>query len=107
MTRSLLALTALLCLAAPAFADPCAAATEAAMRAAIQSAEATGRRTATVRVTCGGERQILLIHRTSTASGTSITVREVTKSTGSGDLAGGNLDDFGSSSTSRVIRVRK
>ena len=62
MTRFLIAVAAFGCLSAPAFADVCSAATEAATRAALASAEASGRRTSTVRVACGGEKQTLVLH---------------------------------------------
>jgi len=107
MTRCLASLAVLACLAAPAFADTCSAAIEAATRAALQSAEAAGRRTATVRVTCSGERQMFVLHRSNTPAGTSITVRDVSKPVSRSDIASGNLNDFSASSAARVIRVGK
>jgi hypothetical protein len=104
MTRSLVSLAALLCLAAPAFADVCTAATEAATRAALDSAEATGRRTATVRVTCDGERKTFVLHRTKSATGTSVTVRELKRSADKSGLAGGKATSGGASMT-KIIRV--
>lgn len=105
MKRSLVALSALLCLAVPAIADTCSAATEAATRAALDNAKAAGRRTAVVRVQCNGERQTFLLHRVGGASGSSITVREITSGSSTKDLAGAPQRDFSGSSQSRVIRV--
>lgn len=82
MKRSALSLMLLAALASPALADVCSAATEAATAAALQSAEASGRRTATVRVTCEGERKTLILHRVGTGASASITVREVTPAAG-------------------------
>jgi hypothetical protein len=104
MKRHLIALTVLVCLSAPAFADTCAAATEAATRAALDSAAVAGRRTATVRVTCDGERQTFLLHRSQGASGTSVTVRELKRSVDKTGLDGGNRASS-SSSTAKLIRV--
>jgi hypothetical protein len=104
MKRHLIALTVLVCLSAPAFADTCAAATEAATRAALDSAAAAGRRTATVRVTCDGERQTFLLHRSQGASGTSVTVRELKRSADKTGIDGGNRASS-SSSTAKLIRV--
>ncbi|MBK8197550.1 MAG: hypothetical protein IPK75_04200 [Acidobacteria bacterium] len=102
MKRSLISFTVLLSLAAPGFADACDAATEAATRAALQSAEAAGRRTATVRVSCDGERKTYVLRRSTTASGASVTVREITRGAGQDGLAGAAASD---SSTARIIRV--
>lgn len=104
MKRHLIALTVLVCLSAPAFADTCAAATEAATRAALDSAAAAGRRTATVRVTCDGERQTFVLHRSQGASGTSVTVRELKRSADKTGIDGGNRASS-SSSTAKLIRV--
>lgn len=104
MKRHLIALTVLVCLSAPAFADTCAAATEAATRAALDSAAAAGRRTATVRVTCDGERQTFMLHRSQGASGTSVTVRELKRSADKTGIDGGNRASS-SSSTAKLIRV--
>ena len=98
------ALIAAACLSAPAFADTCAAATEAATRAALDYAAAAGRRTATVRVTCDGERQTFLLHRSQGASGTSVTVRELKRSADKTGIDGGNRASS-SSSTAKLIRV--
>ncbi len=106
MTRFLIALAAFGCLSAPAFADVCAAATEAATRAALASAEASGRRTSTIRVACGGEKQTLVLHRIDGASGSSISVREVKKPEGGKAMAVRSKGDFSASSASRVIRVK-
>lgn len=104
MKRHLIALTVLVCLSAPAFADTCAGATEAATRAALDSAAAAGRRTATVRVTCDGERQTFMLHRSQGASGTSVTVRELKRSADKTGIDGGNRASS-SSSTAKLIRV--
>jgi hypothetical protein len=101
MKRTLAALAALACLSAPALADTCAAATEAATRAALDAAAATGRRTATVRVTCGGERQTFVLHRSQTATGTSVSVREIQRSADKTGLAG----QARGASTARIIRI--
>lgn len=103
MKRSLTTLALLACLATQAFADVCTAATEAATRTAIQSAEAAGRRTATVRVTCDGEQRTFMIHRRLTANGAAVTVREVSRPASVEALAGGKS----ASSTMRIIRVGK
>ncbi len=89
---------------APAFADTCAAATEAATRAALDSAAAAGRRTATVRVTCDGERQTFVLHRSQGASGTSVIVRELKRSADKTGVDGGNRASSGTS-TAKLIRV--
>jgi cobalamin biosynthesis Mg chelatase CobN len=89
---------------APALADTCAAATEAATRAALDSAAAAGRRTATVRVTCDGERQTFVLHRSQGASGTSVTVRELKRSADKTGVDGGNRASSGTS-TAKLIRV--
>lgn len=104
MKRHLIALTVLVCLSAPAFADTCAAAAEAATRAALDSAAAAGRRTATVRVTCDGERQTFMLHRSQGASGASVTVREWKRSADKTGIDGGNRASS-SSSTAKLIRV--
>lgn len=101
MKRHLIALTVLVCLSAPAFADTCAGATEAAARAALDAAAAAGRRTATVRVTCDGERQTFMLHRSQGASGASVTVRELKRSAEQIGLAA----EKRGSSTSKLIRV--
>ncbi len=106
MKRTLVALTAFSCLAVPAFADPCDAATEVAARAALDDAAAANRRTAIVRVQCGGERQTFVLQRTGGKKSSTITVREIK----SGELAGGAVNArsksaFTGSSSSRVIRV--
>ncbi len=88
---------------APAFADACDAATEAATRAALDAAEASGRRTATVRVTCDGERQTFVLHRRQDASGTSVSVRQVKRTADKTGLAG-ETRTSGSSMT-KIIRV--
>jgi hypothetical protein len=98
------ALIAAACLSAPAFADTCAAATEAATRAALDSAAAAGRSTATVRVTCDGERQTFVLHRSQGASGASVTVRELKRSADKTGFDGGNRASS-SSSTAKLIRV--
>lgn len=105
MKRHLVALAVLSCLGAPAFADTCAAATEAATRAALDAAETAGRRTATVRVTCDGARQTFVLHRSETASGTAVTVREVKKSKTGQIIPAGEKRDFSASTAARVIRV--
>ena len=104
MKLALVSLAALLCLAAPAFADVCDAATESATRAALESAEATGRRTATVRVTCDGQRKTFVLHRIQGASGTSVTVRELKGSRDKTGLAGEKRTSGGASMT-KIIRV--
>ncbi|MEQ9506713.1 MAG: hypothetical protein RLO80_10625 [Hyphomonas sp.] len=104
MTRRLVSLAALLCLSAPAFADVCTGATEAATRAALESAEATGRRTATVRVTCDGERKTFVLHRTKSASGTSVSVRELKRTADKTGLSGESRTSGGASMT-KIIRV--
>ena len=104
MKRHLIALTVLVCLSAPAFADTCAGATEAATRAALDAATAAGRRTATVRVTCDGERQTFMLHRSQGASGASVTVRELKRSAEQIGLAAEKRGSAGSS-TSKLIRV--
>lgn len=104
MKRVAALIAAAVCLSAPAFADTCAAATEAATRTALDAAAANGRRTATVRVTCDGERQTFLLHRSQGASGTSVTVRELKRSADKTGLAGENRASS-SSSTSKLIRV--
>jgi hypothetical protein len=106
MTRFLIAVAAFGCLSAPAFADVCSAATEAATRAALASAEASGRRTSTVRVACGGEKQTLVLHRIDGASGSSVSVREVKKPEGAKMMSASSKGDFSPSSASRVIRVK-
>jgi len=92
------------CFAAPAFADACTAATEAATRAALDAAAAAGKRTATVRVTCDGERQTFVLHRTQGANGTSVTLRELKRSAGKSGLSGG-VSGASSSSMTKIIRV--
>ena len=91
-------------LAAPAFAGTCSAAAEAATRAALDSAAGAGRRTATVRVTCGGERQTFVLHLSQGASGTAVTVRELKRSAGPAGLAGEKRGS-GDSSATRLIRL--
>lgn len=104
MKRHLIALSVLVCLCAPAFADTCAAAAEAATRAALDAAAAAGRRTATVRVTCDGERQTFVLHRSQGASGTSVTVRELKRSADKTGIDAGNRASS-SNSTAKLIRV--
>lgn len=104
MKRYLVALAVLSCLGAPALADTCAAATEAATRAALDSAAAAGRRTATVRVTCDGQRQTFVLHRSQGASGTSVTVRQVKSGDDTNGLSG-EARASGGSSQARIIRV--
>lgn len=105
MKRHLVALAVLSCLSAPALADSCAAATEAATRAALDAAEAAGRRTATVRVTCGGERETFVLHRSETPSGTAVTVREVKKSKTGQVMPAEDKRDFSAGSAAKIIRV--
>lgn len=107
MKRTLLVLAVLCGLAGPALADACDAATDAATRAALAAAEASGRRTATVRVQCDGARQTFVLHRIGGASGTTIKVREIRSGSSDTDLAGAPRRDFDASSPSRVIRVGK
>jgi hypothetical protein len=102
MKLSLAALSALLCLAAPAFADTCSAATEAATRAALDRAADAGRRTAVVRVKCDGASQTFVLHR---VGETSVTVRELKRAEGNTGVSVRSKKDFSSSSQSRVIRV--
>lgn len=104
MKRVAALIAAAACLAAPAFADACNAATEAATRAALDSAAAAGRRTATVRVTCGGERQTYVLHLSQGASGAAITVRELKRSAGQTGLAGEKRGS-GDSSAAKLIRL--
>ncbi|MFN7165165.1 MAG: hypothetical protein ACK4P2_10150 [Hyphomonas sp.] len=89
---------------APAFADACSGATEAATRAALESAAAAGQRTATVRVSCDGERQTFVLHRRQDASGTSVSVREVKRTADKTGLAGENRTS--GSSMTKIIRIR-
>lgn len=102
MQCSLAALSALLCLAAPAFADTCSAATEAATRAALDRAADSGRRTAVVRVKCDGASQTFVLHRVGESS---VTVREVKRGEGNKGVSARSKKDFSGSSQSRVIRV--
>jgi hypothetical protein len=105
MKRHLVALAVLSCLGAPAIADTCAAAAEAATRAALDAAETAGRRTATVRVTCDGERQSFVLHRSQTAAGTAVTVREVKRAKSGQVTSVEDRRDFGAATAARVIRV--
>lgn len=105
MLRPLTALILAAVLAAPAMADTCSAATDAATRAALASAEAKGQRTATVRIACGDTRQTLVLHRTETRQGTSVTVRSVEPSDDSKPIRAMAKKDFASTSAAKVIRV--
>ena len=105
MKRHLVALAVLGFLSAPAFADSCAAATEAATRAALDAAEAKGQRTATVRVKCGGARETFVLHRSETPSGTAVTVREVKKSKTGQVMSVEDKRDFSASTAAKIIRV--
>jgi hypothetical protein len=102
MKRSLAAVSVLLCLAAPALADTCSAATEAATRAALDRAADAGRRTAVVRVKCDGAAQTFVLHR---VGETSVTVREVKRGEANKGVSARSKKDFSSSSQARVIRV--
>lgn len=104
MKRVAALIAAAACLAAPAFADACNAAAEAATRAALESAAAAGRRTATVRVTCSGERRAFVLHLSKGASGTAIMVREMKRSDGKAGLAAENRGS-GDSSAAKLIRL--
>jgi hypothetical protein len=106
MKRFLIALPALLCLAAPALADPCSAATEVATRAALDAAQAANRRTAIVRVACGGTRETLVLHRVGGTSSASVTVRAIEPGEGNKGFRAAAKTDFSGSSQARVIRVR-
>lgn len=93
-------------LATPALADTCTAATDAATRAALAAADEKGQRVATVRVTCNGQRETFLIHRTETPRGMSVSVRTVdTLKGGNGTIRTGRKDSFAGSSTAKIIRV--
>lgn len=92
-------------IAAPAFADTCSAATEAATRAALDSAAAKGQRTATVRVACGGKTETFVIQRTETARGTSVSVRTVKASPASRVIKVDDKPGFGAYTSARLIRV--
>ncbi len=105
MLRYLIAFAALLAVSAPAMADTCSAAAEAATRSALASAEARGQRTATVQVACGGKTETFILHRTETARGTSISVRAVEPAKGGALLAAVSKRDFSASSAARIIRV--
>jgi hypothetical protein len=106
MLRTVIAVSALLCASAPAFADPCEAATEVASRAALDNAAAANRRTAIVRVQCAGERQTFVFQRVGGKNGSTVTVREVKAGELSGGSAASGLKNTASgTSTSRVIRV--
>lgn len=106
MLRTAIALTVLLCASAPAFADPCEAATEVASRAALENAAAANRRTAIVRVSCAGERQTFVFQRVGGKNSSTVTVREIKAAelAGGGSGSGARVEKSGSS-TSRVIRV--
>jgi len=105
MKRHLVALAVLGCLSAPAFADTCAAATEAAARAALGAAEADGRSTATVRVTCAGKRQTFVLLRTQTPSGTAVTVREVRNTGPARIVSVEERPDFMATTAAKIIRI--
>jgi hypothetical protein len=105
MKRALIALAIIAGAAAPAFADPCQAATEAATRSALTRAEAAGRRTATVRVACGAERVTLVLHRVDGPSGGTITVREVVRPIGGKVIDASTKLFFQDSSSARLIRL--
>lgn len=91
--------------AAPAFADTCSAASDAATRAALDSAAAKGQRTATVRVACGGKTETFVLHRTETARGTSVSVRAVKAGSASRVIKVDDKPGFGGSTSARLIRV--
>lgn len=91
--------------AAPAFADTCSAATDAATRAALDNAAAKGQRTATVRVACGGKTETFVLHRTETARGTSVSVRTVQASPASRVIKVDDKPGFSGSTSARLIRV--
>jgi len=104
MKRVAALIAAAACFAAPAFADPCTGAAEAATRAALEAAAASGKRTATVRVTCDGEQQTFILHQRQDAAGTSVSVREVKRASDKTGLSGAKYGASGSSMT-KIIRV--
>jgi hypothetical protein len=107
MKRCLIALAAFAGLAAPAFADTCSSAADAATRAALASSEAAGRRTSVVRIDCGGTRQTFVLHQIGSGAGASVLVRELKKSETPAAAPLFSKRDFSSSSAARVIRVHK
>lgn len=104
MKRAAALIAAAACLAAPAFADPCNAATEAATRAALDAATAAGKRTTTVRVACDGTYRTFILSQRQDKSGTMVSVREI-KAAGDGTgLSGAGLGASGSAMT-KIIRI--
>ena len=92
------------CFAAPAFADPCDAATEAATRAALEAAAAAGKHTTTVRVSCDGAYRTFILNQRQDKSGTTVSVREIKGGASKSGLSGGKYGASGSSMT-KIIRV--
>lgn len=105
MKRELVALAVLSVLSAPASADTCAAAAEAATRSALESAEAAGRRTALVRTTCAGQRQTFVLYRLQTASGAGVVVRAISGVRSGQLIAPGDKREFSAATPARLIRV--
>jgi len=104
MKRAAALIAAAACLAAPAFADPCDAATEAATRAALEAATAAGKRTTTVRVSCDGAYRTFILHQRQDKSGTTVSVREIKGGAGKTGLSGG-VAGTSSGSMTKIIRL--
>jgi len=105
MKRYLVVFAVLSVLAAPALADTCTAAVEAATRSALEAAEADGRRTALVRITCAGQRQTFVFHRLQTASGAGVVVRAIPGVMSGQLIAAGDKREFSAATPARIIRV--
>lgn len=105
MKRHLVALAVLSILGAPAAADTCAAAAQTATRSALESAEASGRRTASVRTTCAGERQTFVLYRLQTASGAGVVVRALPGVKSGQLITAGDKREFSAATPARLIRV--